>query len=269
MLEIELRDVESLDPVMNAVEDVIRYLADSLRASVAGRDLLEFYGAGKKHPDEEIVNLEDRWSRLTMGQWERISYGEAMDALIKASTAEPASFQTVPTWETGLHLEHERWIAQYLGKGQPIFVTDYPTNIKPFYMLPSQLHREPTGRATVACFDLLFPFGYCEIAGGSLREHRLQNLIQNMREHGMIRKRVAESSTSTLSETLPSFTSYPFLEPDEDLGNLTWYADLRRYGSSPHGGFGMGLDRLLAYLTGVSNVRDIVPFPRTWGKADC
>lgn len=62
---------------------------------------------------------------------------------------------------------------------------------------------------------------------------------------------------------------YPCLQPDESLGSLKWYADLRRFGSSPHGGYGLGFDRLLAYLTGVANVRDVVAFPRVWGKADC
>jgi len=167
-------------------------------------------------------------------------------------------------------LEHEKWIVAVLGQGRPIFVTDYPRAIKPFYMLPSKSQGEHDGGETVACFDLLFPFGYCEIAGGSLREHRLENLIKNMRQQGMLKRKDAGSSAPDIAHSASApLSNYPFLEPGEDLGNLKWYADLRRYGSSPHGGFGMGFDRLVAYLTGVSNVRDVVPFPRTWGRADC
>jgi asparaginyl-tRNA synthetase len=111
---------------------------------------------------------------------------------------------------------------------------------------------------TVACFDILLPYGYAEVCGGSLREHRLPNLIQAMRERGLLRKAAS-------GEDSP----YPHLEPGESLGNLEWYADLRRFGTSPHGGFGMGFDRLLAYLTGPASVRDVVGFPRYWGRAEC
>jgi asparaginyl-tRNA synthetase len=96
------------------------------------------------------------------------------------------------------------------------------------------------------------------VVGGSLREHRLEPLIHNMRNKGILK--TAEPGKGE---------HYPFLQPDESLGLMKWYADLRRFGSSPHGGYGLGFDRLLAYLTGVSNVRDVVAFPRTWGRADC
>ena len=270
MYEAELRGVENLQAVMVTVQNGIKMLVTKLRNSPTGTELLNFYANRQKQPDEEEVDLSGRWNQLIVGHWQMISYTAAMTELAKAYRADPSIFQHAPTWKKGLHLEHEKWIVANLGEGRPVFVTDYPKTIKPFYMLPSQVRGEHDQGETVACFDLLFPYGYCEIAGGSLREHRLENLIQNMRQQAMLERQTAGSSDPHRTETASSPVSdYPFLEPGEDLGSLKWYADLRRYGSSPHGGFGMGFDRLLAYLTGVSNVRDVVPFPRTWGRADC
>ena len=270
MYEAELRGVENLQAIMVTVQNGIKMLTTKLRNSRTGTELLDFYANPQKRPEEEEVDLSDRWARLIFGRWEIISYTAAMTELAKAHQTNPSIFQHAPTWKKGLQLEHEKWIVANLGQGRPIFVTDYPKAIKPFYMLPSHVKGEADNADTVACFDLLFPFGYCEIAGGSLREHRLEILIQNMREQGLLRGRSPSPPALDRTETAPSpVSNYPFLEPGEDLGNLKWYADLRRYGSSPHGGFGMGFDRLLAYLTGVSNVRDVVPFPRTWGRGDC
>jgi len=191
-------------------------------------------------------------------------------------------------------LEHERWIVQHIGNERPIFVTHYPKAIKPFYMAPSLqahdhfrhwkyrrernttlFHPEETGRDTVACFDLLLPFGASEIAGGSLREHRLENLIANMRTAGMLKPKSSSTTTPNQLYDDPSHPpkdsadAYPYLQSGESLGALKWYADLRRYGTMPHGGYGLGFDRLIAYLTGVHNLRDVVPFPRTYGRAEC
>ena len=137
-----------------------------------------------------------------------------------------------------------------------------------------QFEISETGKDTVACFDLLMPFGVSEIAGGSLREHRLENLIQNMRQHSMLKPKSAQSSSSNQADepanpAKATEDAYPYLQPGESLGSLQWYADLRRYGTMPHGGYGIGVDRLIAYLTGVHNLRDVVPFPRTFGRADC
>ena len=277
MYEVELRGVDTLQAVMVAVQNGIRTLTRNLQNSPAGRELLDIYADRKQNHNEKDVDLQDRWERLTEASWKIITYTDAISEVIKASHSDSALFYHEPTWKKGLQLEHEKWIVANIGHGKPIFVTDYPKAIKPFYMLPTTMQAQSPVKTqpdqqegeTVACFDLLFPFGYCEIAGGSLREHRLEYLLQNMREQGMLNRK-APSSSPDLSETAPSPASdYPFLRPGEELGNLKWYADLRRYGSSPHGGFGLGFDRLLAYLTGVSNVRDVVPFPRTWGRADC
>ncbi|MFL3658469.1 MAG: asparagine--tRNA ligase, partial [Opitutales bacterium] len=132
-------------------------------------------------------------------------------------------------WGTNLQSEHERYLTEEHFKS-PVTVYDYPKDIKPFYM------RINDDRKTVAAMDVLVP-GVGEIVGGSQREERLEVLLENMKKHG-------------ISEV--------------DYG---WYADLRRYGSVPHSGFGLGFERLLMFVTGVANIRDVIPFARTPGSA--
>ncbi|CCG81931.1 Putative uncharacterized protein [Taphrina deformans PYCC 5710] len=127
-----------------------------------------------------------------------------------------------PSMDSGLQAEHEKFLAKYFNG--PVFVTNYPAVQKPFYMLPAE-------DGTVECFDLLVP-SMGELCGGSLRDDNLDSLLHKMRIAGM------------------------------NEGDLTWYTDLRRYGSVPHGGFGLGWERLVGYLCGVNNVREIAAFPR-------
>ena len=268
MLEAEHRHV-SFKSLMARVEDLIKYLAKSLHQHRTGRELLEYY-SDQKHRSSgaESVDLERRWKRLA-GEWHIVDYTSAMSALEKAHESSKGElFTSRPHWGHGLQLEHERWIVVNLANDKPTFVSHYPKAVKPFYMLPSRaldpqepLITEPSGE-TVACFDLLLPFGYCETVGGSLREHRLEPLIQSMREKGLLKQTAATNGDV-------NGNGYPFLQPGESLGNLRWYADLRLFGSSPHGGYGLGFDRLVAYMTGASNLREVVPFPRSWGRADC
>jgi asparaginyl-tRNA synthetase len=273
MLEAEHRDI-SLDELLSKVKALVFHLTQAVRDHRTGRELLEYYSDHKhRASDDKPVDLEDRWSRL-LGPWHTVDYSSAIIALEEAHRSSGGKlFATRPRWEHGLQLEHERWIVDNLAEGKPVFVTHYPKAIKPFYMLASSFETASSpeqgsalqpdhaseNRDTVACFDLLLPHGYCETVGGSLREHRLENLIQNMRQSGLLKEEQNNGNGD----------GYPFLHPGESLGSLKWYADLRRFGSSPHGGYGLGFDRLLAYLTGVSNVRDVVGFPRTWGRADC
>jgi asparaginyl-tRNA synthetase len=265
MLEAEYRTM-NLQQIMAGVKTLIKRATAHIMNHRTGEELVQYY-ADRKHGalTEEVTDLQQRWTKL-LGPWLTLDYTAAMLLLQEAHDAKGGKlFTHRPVWEQGLHLEHERWLTDVFVNNQPVFVTDYPKVVKPFYMLPSKLgsgddnaERPSDSRETVACFDLLLPFGYCEVAGGSLREHRLPDLIANMREKGLLNK--VESGTTE---------PYPFLQSDESLGSLKWYADLRRFGSSPHGGYGLGFDRLLAYLTGVANVRDVVAFPRVWGKADC
>ena len=240
MLEAEVGFVEEMDIIMDLVRDVLLHLTNNLKETRVGQEILH----GKRPGDQKgeaakrSKELDQRWQDMVQGHWPRITYSKAMEIL----QAAPRGFKHAPKWGAGLQAEHERFIVSYVGEGTPVFVTNYPKDIKPFYMLPSKIsdkHGE-----TVECFDLLAP-EVCEIVGGSMREHRLEPLLENMRANGMIGP-----------------------GPD-DLGNLKWYIDLRRWGTVPHGGFGLGFDRLLGYLSGVQNIRETVTFPRWYGRCDC
>lgn len=294
MLEAEVNFMYSLDALTDLVECSMRDLVRRLYDTPVGQEILMAKRTGESgqetKPDEASAGLEQRWLDLMNGpRWRRITYTQAIEALQNAVTNEGVKFEYPPTWSEGLQLEHEKYIVDVICDRKPVFVTDYPKRVKPFYMPPSQDTSAASmgtddGRETVACFDLLLP-EVSEVAGGSLREHRLPNLIQNMRDCGLIKSRLSGTNTNPSStsaespkeaESATTATAaaeteplYPHLRPDEDLGPLRWYADLRRWGSAPHGGFGLGFDRFLGYLAGVSSVRDVVAFPRYFGRADC
>jgi asparaginyl-tRNA synthetase len=251
MLEAELAFVDDLQVVMDVVEDMLRAVAIELQSSVVGQELLEARARDHSIDDNSVSRdaLAQRWQGLIDGPWLRITYENAIQHLKDAVEQGKTEFEFAPGHEDGLQTEHERYLAESIGRGGPIFVTDYPRNIKPFYMAPSNDSIvEGQTTATVACFDLLVP-ELCELVGGSMREHRLPELLQSMQDHGL------ESMAATNLEASD--------------GSLQWYVDLRRYGSVPHGGFGLGFDRLLCYLSGVSNIRDVVSFPRWHKRCDC
>ena len=276
MLEAEMNFMYGLDELTDSVEHTIRDLTRRLYNSPVGQEILSAKRTGESGQENTNTNtdvgtpLEQRWLDLMDGpKWERMTYTQAIESLQDAVEKQGASFEHPPTWTGGLQLEHEKYIVDVICQGRPVFVTDYPKALKPFYMAPSSqaANGEGDANATVACFDLLLP-EVSEVAGGSLREHRLEHLVQSMRENGLIKSRTEQSGESDTSEA-PKERTYPHLLPDEDLGHLQWYADLRRWGTAPHGGFGLGFDRFLGYLAGVSNVRDTVAFPRYFGRADC
>ncbi|KAG4028835.1 hypothetical protein MFRU_019g01210 [Monilinia fructicola] len=245
MLEAECSFVEKMDNIMDLVENMLRHLTKNLYSTQVGEEIL---GAKRSGDDEaDTLNrkqeLTRRWEGMMKGPWPRITYTQAIEELNKSGQ----TFEHPPTWGLGLQAEHERYIANTVGLGSPVFVTSYPKSIKPFYMLPSESLEIGKSSETVECFDLLVP-EVCEIVGGSMREYRLPELISAMQANGMVRSDAAG---------------------EEDFGALKWYTELRRWGSVPHGGFGLGFDRLLGYLAGVQNIREIVTFPRWVGRCDC
>lgn len=251
MLEAELAFVDDLKVVMDVVEDMLRVVATNVESSAVGQELLELRARDQGTEGASLSHsaLAQRWQGLVDGPWPRITYDAAIQHLKDGMKQGVVEFEFAPGHEAGLHTEHERYLAESVGRGGPVFVTDYPRNMKPFYMAPStDSQGEGQTTSTVACFDLLVP-EICELVGGSMREHRLPELLDSMQAHGLQHSADSEQNASD--------------------GTLQWYLDLRRYGSVPHGGFGLGFDRLLCYLSGVPNIRDVVSFPRWHKRCDC
>lgn len=208
MLEAEWAFTRSIDDVCDVAEGAIRNVIRGGSADLAPTSSLL-----------EIVSSDQPWSRIT--------YTEAMIELEKHH-ANVSEFSFPPAWGKALQSEHERWLADKL-VGGPVFVTNYPASLKPFYM------RLNDDQKTVACFDLLIP-RIGELAGGSIREERLGHLERAMDAHRLSR---------------------------EEYG---WYLELRKFGGAPHGGFGMGFERLIGWLSGIENVRECIPMPRWAGR---
>ncbi|MDD6309302.1 MAG: asparagine--tRNA ligase [Clostridia bacterium] len=170
--------------------------------------------------------LLERLSSVANASFAHVTYTEAIELLEKNKD----QFDYPVFWGADLQTEHERYLTEKVF-GRPVFVTDYPKEIKAFYMRMNEDNK------TVAAMDLLVP-GIGELIGGSQREERLEKLVARMEELGM--------------------------EPAE----YNWYLDLRRYGTTKHAGFGLGFERMVMYVTGITNIRDVLPFPRTVGTAE-
>ena len=170
--------------------------------------------------------LKERLEHVANSDFVRISYTDAVKLLEKNND----NFEYKVSWGCDLQTEHERYLTEK-EFGKPVFVTDYPKEIKAFYM------RLNDDDKTVAATDLLVP-GIGELCGASQREERYDVLLNRIRELGL---------------------------NEEDYW---WYLDLRRFGGNKHAGFGLGFERMVMYLTGISNIRDVLPFPRTTGSAE-
>ncbi|KAL1859627.1 asparaginyl-tRNA synthetase [Diaporthe australafricana] len=256
MLEAEVSFVDQLGGVMDVVEDMLRYLSTNLYDSRVAQELrsqANHRGSGESVTDRASPEeVDGRWQGMMQSSWPRVTYAEAIQILERDAHL----FQQPSSWATGLQSVHEKHIACVVGEGKPVFVTDYPFEIKPFYMRATP-GTESASRHTADCFDLLVP-EYCEIAGGSMREHRLPQLLDAMKRHNM--------ATPSADDTSSPPNADDSMQPP---GSLDWYVDLRRWGCPPHGGFGVGFDRLLGYLSGVQSIRDTVTFPRWYGRCDC
>ncbi len=217
MIEPEMAFYELADN-MRLAEDflkyTIRYVLDHCRED------LDFFN--ERIEKTVLATLE----HVADSQFGHITYSDAVEALKKSGR----SWEFPLEWGNDLQTEHERFLSEEVFK-RPVVVSDYPKDIKPFYMRVND-----DGR-TVRAMDVLVP-RVGEIIGGSQREDRQDVLVERMRQSGLDEK--------------------PYW----------WYIDLRRYGSVPHSGFGLGLERMMMYLTGLKNIRDVIPFPRTPGNAE-
>lgn len=202
-----------LNDDMDLAEDMIKYTFQYVLDNCP--EEMEFFN---QFVDKTLL---DRLDNVIHSDFARISYTDAIKELEKAND----KFEFKVSWGVDLQTEHERFLCENVFK-KPVFVTDYPMDIKAFYM-----KQNPDGK-TVAAADLLAP-GIGEIIGGSQREEDYDKLISRMKELDM------------------------------PLENYDWYLDLRKYGSCVHSGFGLGFERAIMYLTGMQNIRDVLPFPRT------
>jgi asparaginyl-tRNA synthetase len=212
MIEPEIAFAD-LDDNMNLIEDMVTYCVNYILVNAPHE--MKFF-------NDMIDNtVLDRLHRLLESEFVRMSYTEAIEHLLKADV----KFEFPVSWGMDLQAEHERYICEVIVKG-PVFLTDYPKDIKAFYM------RLNDDQKTVAACDLLVP-GVGELVGGSQREERL-DYLENAMEKFHIEK-----------------------------AGLEWYLDLRRFGGVKHAGFGLGFERFLMYITGMQNIRDVIPFART------
>ena len=217
MIEPEIAFAE-LEDDLRLEEDMIKYIISAVleEAPEEMKFLNSFVDKG----------LIERLEGVRNAEFARVSYTDAVKILEESG----AAFEYKPYWGCDLQTEHERYLTEK-HFGRPVFVTDYPKEIKAFYM------RMNDDGKTVAAADLLVP-GIGELCGGSQREERLDVLEARILELGM--------------------------KPED----YWWYLELRKYGSVKHSGFGMGFERMIMYLTGIANIRDVLPFPRTTGNAD-
>ena len=217
MIEPEMAFADLKDD-MDMAEGMIKYIINYVLENAP--EEMNFFD---QYVSKGVLN---RVQTVANSTFKRITYTEAIDILLTANK----KFENKVEWGIDLSTEHERYLTDEVFKS-PVFVTDYPKDIKAFYM------RVNDDQKTVAAMDLLVP-GVGELIGGSQREERLDILEKRMEEIGV---------------------------PTEDLN---WYLDLRRYGGVTHSGFGLGFERMVMYLTGVENIRDVIPFPCTSKNAE-
>lgn len=217
MIEPEMAFAD-LEDNMKVAEEMLKYIIQYVLDNAP--EEMEFFNS---FVDKGLL---DRLHNILNNDFGRVTYTEAVDLLIKSGK----KFEYPVSWGIDLQTEHERYLTEEIFK-KPVFVTDYPKDIKAFYM------RMNDDNKTVAAMDLLVP-GVGEIIGGSQREERLELLEKRMDELGLKKE------------------------------DYWWYLDLRKYGGTRHSGYGLGFERAVMYLTGMSNIRDVLPYPRTVKNAE-
>ncbi len=239
MIEPEMAFYD-LNDNMDLAEELLKYL---IRYAIDNcSDELEFLTSRlleeeKQKPQNERSEF-DLLAKLNFcldNNFERLTYTEAINILRNSKPNQKKQFKyLIEGWGSDLQSEHERYLVEKHFK-KPVILTDYPAEIKSFYMRLNEPDAE--GRTTVRAMDILFP-GIGEIVGGSQREERLDKLEGRMADLNI---------------------------PTEEM---SWYLDTRRFGSAPHAGFGLGFERLVLFVTGMTNIRDVIPFPRTPKNAE-
>jgi len=234
MIEPEMA-FHDLEDNMNLAESFIKYI---IRYAIE-HNLEDLQFLDQRLAEEEKLlptekrsdmGLLDKLKFVLDNDFERISYTEAIDILLNSPAYKKKKFQYDVKWGIDMQSEHERYLVEKHFK-KPVIVTNYPKDIKAFYM------RQNDDGKTVAAMDILAP-GIGEIVGGSQREERLDRLTQRMKEMNI---------------------------PQEELW---WYLDTRRFGTVPHAGFGLGFERMVLFVTGMTNIRDVIAFPRTPKSAE-
>lgn len=217
MIEPEIAFAD-LEDDMELAEDMIKYIINYVLENAP--EEMAFFNS---FIDKGLI---ERLQHVAGSDFGRVTYTEAVEMLEKQNDR----FQYKVEWGSDLQTEHERYLTEQVFK-RPVFVTDYPKDIKAFYM-----KQNPDGR-TVAAMDCLVP-GIGEIIGGSQREEDYDKLLTRMKELGM------------------------------EESQYDFYLDLRKYGTVRHAGFGLGFERAVMYITGMENIRDVLPFPRTVNNCD-
>jgi len=244
MIEPEIAFYE-LDDNMALAEDfvktVIRYALNHCADDLAFLDnRLKEEEKTKKKEEQSELSLLEKLRFVVDNEFQKLTYTEAIEILLNSKPAKKGQFQYEVSWGVDLQSEHERYLVEKHFK-KPVILTNYPRAIKAFYMKqddePATNGRGDVFGPTVRAMDVLFP-GIGEIIGGSQREDNYDKLVARMEEVG--------------------------IEPDA----LWWYLDTRRFGSAPHAGFGLGFERLVLFVTGMGNIRDVIPFPRAPKQAE-
>jgi asparaginyl-tRNA synthetase len=234
MIEPEVAFYE-LEDNMNLAEEFVKYVIQY--ALDHCKDDLEFLQTRlieeeKQKPQNERSEhtLIEKLKFVVENSFERLTYTEAIEILLKSKPAQKKQFQYEVAWGIDLQSEHERYLVEKHFK-KPVILTNYPKDIKAFYM------KQDEDGKTVRAMDVLFP-GIGEIIGGSQREDNYDKLMARINEVGI------------------------------DPENIWWYLETRKFGSAPHSGFGLGFERLVLFVTGMTNIRDVIPFPRTPKNAE-
>jgi len=231
--EVAFADLnEDIDLAEEMLQYLCSYALENCRADLDFLDQrLQDEEKGKKKEERQELGLIEKLQFVVENDFERITYSEAYDILRNSKPNKKKKFQyLIEEWGADFQSEHERYLVEKKFK-KPVIITDYPKDIKAFYM------RMNEDGKTVRAMDVLFP-GIGEIIGGSQREERLDVLKSRMKEMDIEEK------------------------------ELWWYLDSRKFGTVPHSGFGLGFERLVLFVTGMGNIRDVIPFPRTPNNAD-